>query len=68
MSRDQKLTILILVTIGVLLGVYDIWVAWDSGATATISWMIWQTSKQYPALAFGIGFLCGHLFGSMPEK
>lgn len=55
-------TRIVLALTAILLIAYDIFILIHSGADATISWQIYTLSKSYPALPFGGGFLCGHLF------
>ncbi len=46
----------------IVLILYDVWVRLKvPDATATISWQILILSKRYPVIAFGLGFLMGHL-------
>ena len=42
-------------------------IAWDviaiqhGGTEASISHIIYEQCKRHPVIAFGLGFLCGHL-------
>ena len=65
MTKLQVATSYVIFTIVVLALFYDVVAYVQGGVGATISWVIWQTSKEYPALPFAFGFLCGHLFGGM---
>lgn len=61
----QELTALVILAVAFGLGIYDFAVAHFAGGSATISWVIYAWSRKYPAIAFGAGFLCGHLFAQM---
>lgn len=54
----------------VLIGIVDIFLGLTGGVGNTISWRIWQDAHVYPVIAFGFGFLMGHLFWSQqgPKK
>jgi hypothetical protein len=68
MTGLQKLTWLILLIVAFGLGAYDFWVGYQTQGYATISWLIYTESLQRPALPFMFGFLCGHIFGTMPDS
>ena len=55
-------TIWILVIIAIFLGIYDISVIAKYGVKQSISYLIYNLARQYPAIPFLIGFLMGHLF------
>lgn len=46
---------------------YDIFAFLAGGTESTISFTIFKLSHKYPALSFGVGFVCGHLFWQMPK-
>jgi hypothetical protein len=46
-----------------LLIVYDIWVGITSGTESTISWHLWQASREHPIIPALMGFVVGLLFG-----
>lgn len=48
------------VTVGLI--VYDIFARFLGGAPATISEVLLAAAMHQPAVSFGAGFLCGHLF------
>lgn len=56
------------ITIGVMAGsltaliAYDVFAVSMGGYQATISWIIWTASHQYPVIPLGAGILMGHLF------
>lgn len=61
----QELTAFVILAVAFGLGIYDFVIAHFAGGGATISWVIYEWSRKYPAIAFGGGFLCGHLFAQM---
>ena len=54
-------TVWTIVAILVVAAVVDVYQSAYHGSEATISATIWRLSREYPALPFLIGFLCGHL-------
>jgi hypothetical protein len=65
--NPKKLTQILLIALVIILIIYDIW-AWNVGGTeATISWVTWEWATKYPAVPFGVGFVCGHLFWQMKK-
>lgn len=67
MSNYAKYTVVLLLAVALVLGLYDIWVGSVTGGSATISWILYTSSQKYPAIAFGFGFLMGHLFAQMSK-
>ncbi len=65
MRTYDTFTIALLVVTAFALGIYDCWVGYVTGGSATISWVLWTAAQKYPAIAFGFGFLMGHLFAQM---
>ena len=64
MTPLQKKTVIFLI-VYVLVGVgYDVWVATQGGAPATISWILTWTSQQWwgASVVFVLGYLMGHFF------
>ena len=57
-----QITKIVLLVITILLILFDIFVIWLYGREASISRVVYQSSCEYPAIAFAVGFLCGHLF------
>jgi hypothetical protein len=58
-----KLTTALLLIVTVLgLVVYDMFAEALGGDASTISQVIYWAARTVPAVAFGAGFLCGHLF------
>lgn len=43
-------------------GAYDVYASFFLPPGSTVSYFIQGWSKQFPALAFAVGFLVGHLF------
>lgn len=59
----QDTTGLVIVAVGVILIAYDVWAKWkDPTGDSTISWVVLTESKKWPVVAFGFGFLMGHMF------
>lgn len=60
------------VTIALILVTVACWLAWDVFAAigaqqgATISEVVYGAARGHPAIPFGVGFICGHLF--WPQK
>jgi hypothetical protein len=55
--------VIILAVIAGLVG-WDVWAMLHAGPSATISDVVLGTSRQYLAIPFAAGFLCGHLFAA----
>lgn len=65
MNNNQKVTAyVIFVAVVVLLG-YDCYAYIHGGLEATISWILYDQSQEYPMIPFALGLLMGHLFGQM---
>lgn len=58
----KKLTGIIIGSVTIFLIIYDVFARFLGGSTATISEVLLRASLDNPAVAFGAGFLCGHLF------
>lgn len=64
----MNLTI-IFITLTVLAWLFfDIYIIAKKGKHESISAHIIRGSKQFPMLAFLVGFLCGHLFWKMSDE
>lgn len=63
--KGRQITGLILIVAAFGLGIYDVVIGSLFGAQTTLSWVIYTCSLRYPAIPFGAGFLCGHLFAQM---
>ena len=55
------MTTAILVTVIVMLALYDLFIAIRRGYTATISYVILQASLKYPIIPFTAGVITGHI-------
>ena len=55
-------TEVILISVFILLAVYDLAVFWISGSKATITCVIGRAAKKRTVVAFVLGFICGHIF------
>lgn len=55
-------TQVILISVFILLAVYDLVVFWFRGSKATITCVIGWAIKKWPVIAFVLGFICGHIF------
>lgn len=62
------ITRLILLLAVIFLIGYDIYAVKTSGTEASISWVVASWVYDVPAAAFGIGFVCGHLFWQMKPR
>jgi hypothetical protein len=58
----RKVTIILIYSAIIILGVYDIVAFLQGGSDATISAILLQESRKNPAIPFAFGFLMGHLF------
>lgn len=58
----QSITGIVIAGSTISLIVYDVFARFLGGAPATISEVLLRASLENPAVAFGAGFLCGHLF------
>jgi hypothetical protein len=57
------ITDIFLVSIVVVLLIYEVIVVAATKDGDSISWEIWQGAQRRPMIAFLAGLLCGHLFG-----
>ncbi len=48
--------------------IYDVYAYAIGGTAATISWIIYQASKEMQMIPFAAGVLCGHFFWQMRVK
>jgi hypothetical protein len=58
----KKTTIIFIVAVGALIGVYDVLAMAKGGIEASISHTIIAWAYDYPVFSFSMGFICGHLF------
>lgn len=67
LSRGQRATLAIILAVAFGLGLYDFAAAAHAGTAVTISWVLTKVAMNNPAVAFGFGFLMGHLFAPQHE-
>jgi len=68
MNTGKRLTFIVVIIVAVLLGAYDLYALWRWGIGGTISVVVLEASKRWPAIPFGLGFLMGHLFAGITVK
>ncbi len=61
----RKYTVIFIITVLALIGIYDVWVIAASGKQDSISWVVIEWSHDYPSFTFIVGFAMGHLFWRM---
>ena len=66
-AQVRKVTIIVLVIALVLLLAYDVIAVIMGGTNATISWVLWTESHNYPVIPLFVGILIGHLFASQTD-
>lgn len=64
----KKLTVYFILSVIVLIGVYDIYVIYTAGTEASISNTMIVWAYKYPSFPFLMGFVMGHLFWRMREN
>ena len=57
----KRAMLLVLAVVAIIFGVDAYWLATE-GYFATVSYNVYTTSKENPAIPFVIGFIMGHLF------
>lgn len=65
MTDNQRITAYVIFVATVLLLGYDVFAYLNGGVAATISWVLYDQSKEFPIIPFALGLLMGHLFGQM---
>jgi hypothetical protein len=55
------MTIIVLLSVAIVLIIYDIIVVALFGRDETISWQMWLISQKYPVIPFALGFVMGHI-------
>lgn len=58
----RSLTGIIIAVVTLILIIYDVIARYYGGAPATISEVLLAAAIHQPAVAFGGGFICGHLW------
>ena len=61
----MNLTILFIVTLIIIIAVYDVWVIWKHGKFESVSAHIIRFSRKMPLVVLLFGIVLGHLFWSM---
>lgn len=64
MSSRTK-TVIFIISILVLIGVFDFYIIFEGGKEASISHTLIEWSYEYPSFTFLLGFTMGHLFWRM---
>ncbi len=59
----MNLTEIIMTIVITLLLLWDVWLYSDAHPGNSITQVIIKRSKQYPVIAFALGFLMGHFYG-----
>lgn len=65
MRSPLLVTLLVLLAVAVLLIGYDVWLYWQGGAKATISWHTYLASRTEPIIPLTIGLILGILLGHL---
>jgi hypothetical protein len=58
----NKLTLSLIAFVIIALGAFDIFTAIRFGVDSTVSWQLYNLSRERPVCSFLIGFLMGHIF------
>lgn len=61
-------TALIITSVVITLGIYDLWAVTYGGVNASISRFVQRSAFKSPVFTFTAGFICGHLFGYMEPE
>lgn len=64
----MKTTALVTTILVITLAIYDLVVVSFWGVEVSVSRFLQSTAFKAPFVPFGIGFICGHLFGYMPPR
>lgn len=64
MTKTALVTTILVIT----LAIYDLVVVSFWGVEVSVSRFFQNAAFEAPFVPFGIGFICGHLFGYMPPK
>ena len=62
MRNLKKITIVVIIAAIVILGGFDVVIAYLGGKESTISLVITDYSHKWPVIPFAFGFLMGHFF------
>jgi len=61
----MNITLLFIITIAVLIAIFDVYIIAQKGKKESISAHIIRVSHNHPLIPFLLGIVCGHLFWSM---
>lgn len=64
----MKLTPLIVTTLVIILGIYDLWAVAFGGVESSVSRFMQEAGFARPTVVFVVGYICGHFWGYMPPK
>jgi len=64
----NKITPWFIISVIVIIGVYDFWIIEEQGKIESVSATIIRWSHEYPSFTFLLGFTFGHLFWRMKDK
>lgn len=62
MNPNVQLTVYICAAAVPIIAAIDIYLLKTRGMQATISSVLYRGAQKYPVIAFGLGFVMGHLF------
>ena len=65
MITAKRITFIVIIILAVLIALYDLFALWRWGIEGTISVVVLEASRRWPAIPFGLGFLMGHLFAGI---
>lgn len=61
-------TLFFIIAMVFVIGIFDIYIIFKKGKTASISAYLIRSARKFPSIPFLLGFLAGHLFWRMPDK
>jgi hypothetical protein len=64
----RKTSQIVVIVTTILILAYDIFAAIFGGFHGAVSGAIWDFSAKQPAVPFGAGVICGHLFWGNTER
>ncbi len=64
----MSLTALVITTVVITLGIYDLWAVTYKGVQWSISRFVQRVSFKSPVFTFMVGFVSGHLFSYMAPE
>lgn len=64
----MKLTPLVVTTLIIILGIYDLWAVAFGGVESSVSRFMQEAGFSRPTVVFVVGYICGHWWGYMPPK